>query len=259
MKNDGYALITGASRGLGMAFARALAQRHCNLVLVARSPEPLHALASELRRDAPISVIAIQLDLSAPGAAQILAEQLSRGGIPIELLVNNAGFGLRGEFRANSLTRQLEMLRLNNQAIVELTYSLLPGMLERGQKGIINISSTAGFQPIPFASAYSATKAFLTTFSLALEQELRAAGVSVVTLCPGRLHKQQNGDSGQPVKEKWTSICQSPEQVVEEALRVLANGGGLSVPGALNKFSVFAQRLIPRKFVPRLVAKLSKA
>jgi uncharacterized protein len=259
MKNDGYALITGASRGLGMAFARALAQRHCNLVLVARSPEPLHALASELRRSAPISVIAIQLDLSASGAAQILAEQLSRGDIPIELLVNNAGFGLRGEFRSNSLTRQLEMLRLNNQAIVELTYSLLPGMLERGQKGIINISSTAGFQPIPFASAYSATKAFLTTFSLALEQELRATGVSVVTLCPGRLHKQQNGDSGQPVKEKWASICQSPEQVVEEALRVLANGGGLSVPGALNKFSVFAQRLIPRKVVPRLVAKLSKA
>jgi uncharacterized protein len=259
MKNDGYALITGASRGLGMAFAHALAQRHCNLVLVARSPEPLHALASELRRSAPISVIAIQLDLSTSGAAQILAEQLLRGGIPIELLVNNAGFGLRGEFRANSLTRQLEMLRLNNQAIVELTYSLLPGMMERGQKGIINISSTAGFQPIPFASAYSATKAFLTTFSLALEQELRAAGVSVVTLCPGRLHKKQNGDAGQTVKEKWASICQSPEQVVDEALRVLANGGGLSIPGALNKFSVFAQRLIPRKIVPRLVAKLSKA
>jgi short-subunit dehydrogenase len=259
MKNDGFALITGASRGLGMAFARALAQRHCNLVLVARSPEPLHAFANELRRAHPVSVVAIQVDLSTAGAGQILAEQLSSGGIRIELLVNNAGFGLRGDFCANSLPRQLEMLRLNNQAIVELTYSLLPGMLERGQKGIINISSTAGFQPIPFASAYSATKAFLTTFSLALEQELRAAGVSVVTLCPGRLHKKQNGDSGEPVKEKWASICQSPEQVVEEALRVLANGGGLSIPGALNKFSVFAQRLIPRKIVPRLVAKLSKA
>jgi uncharacterized protein len=258
MKNDGFAFITGASRGLGMAFARALAERHCNLVLVARSPEPLRTFANELRRAHPVSVVAIQVDLSTAGAGQILAEQLSRGGIPIELLVNNAGFGLRGEFRANSLTRQLEMLRLNNQAIVELTYSLLPGMLERRQKGIINISSTAGFQPIPFASAYSATKAFLTTFSLALEQELRGAGVSVVTLCPGRLHKQ-NGDSGQPVTEKWASICQSPEQVVEEALRVLEKGGGLSIPGALNKFSVFAQRLIPRRIVPRLVAKLSKA
>ena len=150
------------------------------------------------------------------------------------------------------------MLRLNNQAVVELTYSLLPGMLERRQKGIINISSTAGFQPIPFASAYSASKAFLTTFSLALEQELRRAGVTVVTVCPGRLRKTQNGGPDQ-ARAKWAGIYQAPEEVVEEALRVLANGGGLTVPGALNKFSVFAQRLIPRKVVPRLVAKLSKA
>ena len=259
MKNDGFAVITGASRGLGMEFARALAERHYNLVLVARSVEPLHAFAAELRRSAPVAVVAIQADLSAPGAGQILAEQLAQGGIPVELLVNNAGFGLRGEFRDLSLSRQLEMLRLNNQAIVELTYSLLPGMLERRQKGIINISSTAGFQPIPFASAYSATKAFLTAFSLALEQELRRAGVAVVTVCPGRLLKKQNGDSAQQVKGKWAGIYQSPEDVVRDALRVLANGGGLTVPGALNKFSVFAQRLIPRKVVPRLVAKMSKA
>jgi uncharacterized protein len=259
MKNDGYALITGASRGLGMEFARALAERHYNLVLVARSAEPLHAFAAELRRSAPVAVVAIQVDLSAPGAGQILAEQLSRGGIPVELLVNNAGFGLRGEFRDLSLPRQLEMLRLNNQAIVELTYSLLPGMLERRQKGIINISSTAGFQPIPFASAYSATKAFLTAFSLALEQELRSSGVTVVTVCPGRLLKKQSGDAAQPVKGKWAGVYQSPEDVVRDALRVLANGGGLTVPGALNKFSVFAQRLIPRKVVPRLVARMSKA
>jgi uncharacterized protein len=258
MKNDGFALITGASRGLGMAFARALAQRHCNLVLVARSPEPLHAFANELRRAHPVSVVAIQVDLSTAGAGQILAEQLSSGGIPIELLVNNAGFGLRGEFRANSLPRQLEMLRLNNQAIVELTYSLLPGMLERPRKGIINISSTAGFQPIPFASAYSATKAFLTTFSLSLEHELRGTGVSVVTVCPGRLRKTQNGGPDQ-ARAKWAGIYQSPEEVVDDALRVFANGGGLTVPGALNKFSVFAQRLIPRRVVPRLVATMSKA
>jgi short-subunit dehydrogenase len=259
MKYDGFALITGASRGLGMAFARALAERHCNLVLVARSAEPLHALANELRRSTPISVVAIQIDLSAPGAGQLLTEQLSNGEIPIDLLVNNAGFGLRGEFRGLSIRQQLEMLRLNNQAIVELTYSLLPRMLERREKGIINISSTAGFQPIPFASVYSATKAFLTAFSLALEQELRSAGVSVVTVCPGRLHKNGNDESEQRARGKWAGIYQSPDEVVEDALRVLANGGGLTVPGALNKFSVFAQRLIPRSLVPRLVAKFSKA
>ena len=259
MKYEGFALITGASRGLGMAFARALAERHCNLVLVARSAEPLHALANELRRSTPISVVAIQVDLSFPGAVQTLTEQLSNGETPIDLLVNNAGFGLRGEFRGLSIPRQLEMLRLNNQAIVELTYSLLPRMLERQQKGIINISSTAGFQPIPFASVYSATKAFLTAFSLALEQELRSAGVAVVTVCPGRLHKNGSNESEQRARRKWAGIYQSPNEVVEDALQVLANGGGLTVPGALNKFSVFAQRLIPRSLVPRLVAKFSKA
>src|SRR6266852_2508520 len=259
MKYDAFALITGASRWLGMAFARALAERDYNLVLVARSAEPLHALANELRRSTPVSVIAIQADLSFPGAGQVLAEQLSKAEIPIDLLVNNAGFGLRGEFRGLSIRQQLEMLRLNNQAIVELTYSLLPRMLERQQKGIINISSTAGFQPIPFASIYSATKAFLTTFSLALEQELRDAGVSVVTVCPGRLRKSQNGESEERVRGNWAGVYQSPDEVVEAALRVLANGGGLTVPGALNKFSVFAQRLIPRRVVPRLIAKISRA
>ena len=242
-----------------MSFARALAERHCNLVLVARSAEPLHAFANELRRSHPVSVIAIQVDLSSPGAAEILAEQLSGGDIPIELLINNAGFGIRGEFRGLSLSRQLEMLRLNNQAIVELTYSLLPRMLERRQKGIINISSTAGFQPIPFASAYSASKAFLTTFSLALEQELRAEGVTVVTVCPGRLRKSENAGSSRRVRGEWAGVYQSHEEVVLDALRVLAKGGGLTVPGALNKFSVFVQRLIPRRLVPRMVAKLSKA
>jgi short-subunit dehydrogenase len=242
-----------------MAFARALAERHCNLVLVARSAEPLDAFANELRRSTPVSVIAMQADLSSPGAGQVLTEQLSKGKIPIDLLVNNAGFGLRGEFRGLSISRQLEMLRLNNQAIVELTYSLLPRMLERQQKGIINISSTAGFQPIPFASVYSATKAFLTAFSLALEQELRSARVAVVTVCPGRLYKNGNDESEQRAPGKWAGIHQSPDEVVEEALQVLASGGGLTVPGALNKFSVFAQRFIPRRLVPRLVAKFSKA
>jgi short-subunit dehydrogenase len=258
MNQNGFTLVTGASRGLGMAFARELAESHHNLVLVARSPEPLHAFASELRRSKLVAVIDIQIDLSSPGAGQSLAEQLSSSGIPIDLLVNNAGFGLRGEFRNLSLPQQLDMLRLNNQAVIELTYSLLPGMLERRQKGIINISSTAGFQPIPFASAYSATKAFLTTFSLALEQELRACGVTVVTVCPGRLHKNPQSASEQPVRGSWAGIYQSPEEVVRDALRVLANGGGLTVPGALNKFSVFAQRLIPRKLVPRMVAKMSR-
>jgi len=242
-----------------MAFARELADRHHNLVLVARSIEPLEALASELRQSNPITVFVVESDLCRPGAGQRLAAQLASRDVPIDLLINNAGFGMRGEFRDLSLLRQLEMLRLNNEAIVELTYSLLPMMLQRPQKGIINVSSTAGFQPIPFASVYSATKAFVTTFSLALEQELRSTGVSVVTVCPGRLRKSHPGDAKQPGRAQWPGIVQSAEVVVDDALRVLSSGGGLTVPGALNKFSVFAQRLIPRKLVPQMIARMSRA
>lgn len=259
MKHDAFALVTGASRGLGMAFARELAERRQNLVLVGRSVEPLNALASELRKSKAITVVTLPMDLASPGAGPKLAKALSDSGLRINLLVNNAGFGLRGEFRNLDLARQLEMLRLNNEAIVELTYSLLPSMLEQRYKGIINVSSTAGFQPIPYASLYSATKAFLTTFSLALEQELRAFDVTVVTVCPGRLRANDHPGSVQPSRNKWAGVSQTHEEVVRSVLRTLEKGGGLTVPGALNKFGVFAQRLIPRRFIPRLVAKMSRA
>lgn len=259
MKQDVFTLVTGASRGLGMAFARELTQRHQNLILVGRSLETLSAFACELRKAKPITVVALPTDLASPGAGQRLAQAISDCNLRINLLVNNAGFGLRGEFWTLDVGRQVEMLRLNNEAIVELTYNLLPSLLEQRYKGIINVSSTAGFQPIPYASLYSATKAFLTTFSLALEQELRAYGVTVVTVCPGRLRPNANGSAAQPAKGRWAGVTQTHQEVVRNALRALEKGGGLTVPGALNKFSVFAQRLIPRRFVPRLVAKLSRA
>ena len=259
MKDSAFALVTGASRGLGMAFARELAERKQNLILVARSTECLNAFAAELRRTKPIRVVALPIDLTAPFAGQKLAQALSDCNLGVNLLVNNAGFGLRGEFRSLDVGRQVEMMRLNNAAAVELTYSLLPSLLEQRYKGIINVSSTAGFQPIPYASLYSATKAFLTTFSLALEQELRTYDVTVVTVCPGRLRPNGNAGTAQAAKRKWASVTQTQEEVVLDALRTLERGGGLTVPGALNKFSVFAQRLIPRKLVPRLVAKMSRA
>ena len=258
MKHDAFALVTGASRGLGMAFARELAARHQNLVLVARSLEPLNALASELRHSNSVSVVTLQMNLASPGAGQRLAQALSDGNLPINLLVNNAGFGLRGEFRTLELRRQLEMLHLNNEAVVELTYGLLPSMLEQRYRGIINVSSTAGFQPIPYASLYAATKAFVTTFSLALEQELRAHNVTVVTICPGRLRANESSVSAQASSGRWAGASQTHVEVVQDALRTLEKGGGLTVPGALNKFTVFAQRLIPRRLIPRLVAKMSR-
>src|SRR3977135_3147516 len=187
MTRPGYALVTGASRGLGRCFARSLAERKQNLVLVARSTEKLETLTEELRSAHGVSVESIPFDLSAPGAGQQLADELTRRELEIDLLVNNAGFGDQGRFQELSLERQLQSINLQNATAVELTHRLLPAMIERNQGGLITVSSMAGFQPIPFASVYSATKAFLTTFSLALEAEVKRYGVRVVTVCPGRL------------------------------------------------------------------------
>ncbi|HEX3279616.1 MAG TPA: SDR family NAD(P)-dependent oxidoreductase, partial [Pyrinomonadaceae bacterium] len=174
-----YALITGASKGLGKYFARALAARKQNLILVARSKDRLEGLASELRDSQGILAEPWETDLALPGAGFQLAEKLRARNFQVELLVNNAGFGERGNFWDLPLERQLQMIHLQNTAVVEMTYQLLPAMIKAGRGSIINISSLAGLQPVPYAAIYSATKSFLITFSMALREELRPTGVKV--------------------------------------------------------------------------------
>jgi hypothetical protein len=254
-----FALVTGASKGLGKYFARALAARKQNLVVVARSLEKLEALASELRDLHGILVEPIELDLSAPGAGLELAQKLRDRNIQIELLVNNAGFGERGKFLELSLERQLQMIHLHNTAVVELTYKLLPPMIKQGQGGIINVSSMAGFQPVPFAAMYSATKSFLTTFSMALREELRPTGVKVVTICPGRLRVDPEDSDALETRQKVPGREQSHEDIVDETLKKLDSGGGLVIPGRLNRLTVRGQRLMSLNAVPKIVARISKA
>jgi hypothetical protein len=258
MTDLNFALVTGASQGLGRAFARALAARKQNVVLAARSRDKLEHLADELKRSHSIAAEVLEFDLASPSAGSRLVERLHDRNLRVNLLVNNAGFGLRGEFRNLTLQRQMEMLQLNNAAVVELTHSLLPSLIERGRAGIVNVSSTAGFQPIPYASLYAATKSFLMSFSLGLQEELRSCGVSVVTLCPGRILADSPPGEAKNGKRKAGFIYQSSEEVVRETLESLAKGGGLVIPGFVNKFSVFAQRLIPRRVVPKLVARMSR-
>lgn len=253
-----YALVTGASRGLGRCFARALAARQQNLVLVARSGDKLEALRHELQTGYGIQVASISLDLALPGAGQRLADELTARGLEIDLLVNNAGFGDQGRFLQLPLARQLEAINLQNAAVVELAYRLVPAMIERKQGGVITVSSLAGFQPIPFAAVYSATKAFLTTFSLALDAEVYRSGVRVVTLCPGRLRVAEEDLENDNERKKFPGGEQSHEDVVNEALRALDRGGGLVIPGAVNKFAAFAVRFVPRGKVARLIKKISK-
>jgi short-subunit dehydrogenase len=258
MKNPSFALVTGASQGLGKVFAHALAARKQNVILVARSKDKLEALANELRWSRSVFAEVLDFDLASASAGSRLVRQLQDRNLQVNLLVNNAGFGVRGEFQTLTLQRQMEMVSLNNAAVVELTYSLLPALMQHPHAGIINVSSTAGFQPIPYASLYAATKSFLTNFSLGLQEELRSSRVSVVTLCPGRILSQ--GQNGEPKNgnRKFSFVYQLPEDVVREALESLANGGGLVIPGFVNKLSIFAQRLIPRRAVPALVSKMSR-
>jgi len=254
----GYALVTGASRGLGRCFARSLAARKKNLVLVARSGAKLEALARELRTAHDIQVESIVFDLSRNGAGQHLADELTRHGLQIDLLINNAGFGDQGRFNELPLERQVEAINLQTITVVELTHRLLPAMIERKSGGIITISSMAGFQPIPFASVYSATKAFLTTFSLALEAEVKSRGVRVVTVCPGRLRVAPEDVESSGERKKFPGGEQTHEEVVAEALRALERGSGLVIPGGMNKLAAFAERFVPRSKVARLVKKISK-
>lgn len=257
MTQPRYALVTGASRGLGKYFARALAARQHHVVLVARNNDRLATLAAELEKTHGIRAETIVLDLASPGAGGRLAEQLAARDLKIDLLVNNAGFGDQGEFLKLPLARQLEMINLQNATVVELTYKLLPAMIEQRRGGIINVSSMAGFQPIPYATVYSATKSFLTTFSLALEAEMRRYKVAVVTVCPGRLRADtEEPDEGE--RKKVPGGEQSHDDVVHLALRRLDRGGGLVIPGAMNKFAAFAVAFAPRSRVARLIGKMTK-
>jgi uncharacterized protein len=255
MAQDAFTLITGASSGIGECFARALAPRGRNLVLVARSEEKLQKLAAELRAQHGARVEVIPADLAVRNAASQLVAAFEARACPIDLLINNAGFGARGEFWKLPLEHQSAMIALNINALVELTYLLLPGMIERHRGAIINVSSTVSFMPMPYTTTYAATKAFVTSFSMGLAEELRPYGIPVVTLCPGST--QTNFFiAGKYGVRNLPGGMQAPEAVVAAALDRLARGGGLVVPRFMNKLAVAMPRLLPREIVAKFAAKI---
>ncbi|HXH50089.1 MAG TPA: SDR family oxidoreductase [Terriglobia bacterium] len=258
MSPNFYSLITGASSGIGECFARELAVRGKNLLLVARSADKLGALAGELKTTHGILAEPLPMDLSEPGAGDHLSRQVGQRGFGINLLINNAGFGARGKFWELPLVRQTALMRLQIEALMELTFHLLPGMIERRQGGIINVSSMTGFQPIPYATAYAATKAFMTSFSMGLREELKPYKVAVVTLCPGGTQTNFVNIGAREGRHKFPGGPQPPEEVVNDALKQLQRGGGLVVPRFVNKASVFSQRFLPRETVAKLLARMSK-
>lgn len=245
------ALITGASSGFGEVFARKLAARGHDVVLVARRRDRLEQLASELSEKIGVGAEVIQADLSQDGEVSPVEERLRAGDI--DLLVNNAGFGTAGEFAHLPLERELEEVDLNVRAVVRLTHAALGPMIAHRRGGIINVASMAGFQPIPNMATYAATKAFVLHFSEAVHEEVKRHGVVVTALCPGPVKtefQQVSGvDEARVPPMGWVSV----DSVVESALRALASRRAMTVPGALNKAGVMAVRLMPR-FVVRRVA-----
>src|SRR5512137_1041621 len=178
-------LVTGASSGIGLELARCFAADGCRLVLVARKGNVLEALATDLRKAHKIQAQVITTDLAHPDAPARLLAHLQAAGLKVDVLVNNAGFGAQGRFAELPLQRQLEMLQVNITSLTHLTRLLLPGMIERHRGGILNVASTAAFQPGPGMAVYYATKAYVLSFTEALAEELAGTGVTVTALCPG--------------------------------------------------------------------------
>lgn len=245
MKSKDFAgktvLITGASMGIGESFARELARRGAHLVLVARSRERLEQLASELG-----GAQVVALDLARPGAPLELRDAVR--DIGIDLLINNAGFGSYGAFTEVARETQREQLDLNCGALVELTHLFLPQLTQR-QGGVINVASTAAFQPVPFMAVYGATKAFVLSFSEALWAEYRPKGVRILALCPGATETPFFRRAGEAAAFGKKA---SPEAVVRVGLDAYAKNRSFAIQGLLNAFNAWVSRLFPRELVAKI-------
>jgi short-subunit dehydrogenase len=251
------ALITGASGGIGHELAKLFAKDHYNLVLVARSTAKLAQVADELQRQFGISAKAVPLDLTSGPAPQFLFDQLQREGIAIDILVNNAGYGVFGEFAKIPLEEELGQIQLNVTTLTHLTKLFVGPMVERRWGKILNVASTAGFQPGPLMAVYYATKAYVISFSEALANELKDSGVTVTCLCPGVTDTGFQGRAGTEKTLLFKSLRpMSAKTVARDGYRGLMAGKTLVVSGFRNWLLTESLRISPRKLVTAVSRKL---
>jgi len=246
-------LITGASTGIGAAFARKLAARGRNVLLVARSEDKLIALCNELGRLTSIRAQYLALDLQQPDAGAQLFDETKKRELEIEMLINNAGFGSMGDFARLDLDRELEMIQLNVRALVDLTHRFIVPMRERKRGTIINVASTAAFQAVPFMATYAATKAFVLSFSEAIAEENRPHGIHVMALCPGVT--ETNFFEASKIDRPPMRTIQTAEEVVDAALRAMDRQKTVAISGWTNWLVVEAERFVPRSTVRKVAAK----
>jgi short-subunit dehydrogenase len=251
---DGWALITGASAGLGAVFAGELARRGMNLVLTARREDRLRELGAALATEHGVQVRSVPADLADRAAPAALWQAASEGRA-IDLLVNNAGFGAQGFFTDVPAARQAEMVDVNCTAVLHLAHLALGEMTRRRAGGIINVASIAAFQPVPTLATYAATKAFVLSLSQALHEEARGSGVRVLALCPGRTPTEFQRVAGTgPVEDAFG--LRSPEAVVRSALVAFEQDRAYAVPGLENYLASWLTRLLPGAPVTRLLKRL---
>ncbi|MDP5339552.1 MAG: SDR family oxidoreductase [Nodularia sp. (in: cyanobacteria)] len=255
------ALITGASSGIGKAFAQELATRQTNLVLVSRSAEKLNQLAKQLKDQYQIQVDVIVKDLTELDAPAAVFDATKSQGLTIDLLINNAGFGDYGDFVESDRERQIKIIQLNVLALVDLTHKFLPPMRQRHSGGIINVSSITAFQPIPYLSVYAASKAFILSFSEALWAENRPYGVRVLATCPGPIETNFFVEANFPTTlARNTDKAYSCEEVVRESLKALANSQPTLVMGDIKtQIRSTLARLVPRKILLNMLARHFKS
>lgn len=258
MKDKKFTLITGASSGIGLELAKIAARKGQNLILVARSKEKLSNIAKNLHELDKVSVIVISMDLEKPDSPRKLFDYITKKELNIENLINNAGFGTYGDFTKLDLEVEENMIQLNVTTLVELCHLFLKS-IEKNKGRILNVASTAAFQPIPYMATYAATKAFVFSFSEALNLELKKSGVSVTALCPGptkthfenRAHMQKTGlFSG--------SNVMSPQEVAEIGFRAMMKRKSSVVAGATNKVGVLAAKLVPASTSASLAKRIMK-
>ena len=249
-----WAVVTGASAGIGMTLARQLAAGGAHLILTARRKDRLDELAARLHAEHGVSVEVSVADLAQPGAPEALFAFTKGKGIAVDVLINNAGFGAYGAFEEIPLHRQLEMVQVNVAAVVQLTHLYLPAMLERRRGYILILASTAGFQAVPYIAAYAATKSFDLFFAEALAEEVRARGVNVTALCPGATSTEFQQVAEQP--DYAFRSPESPEAVARVGLDALAKGKPVVISGARNFVMQQSQRLAPRRLVTSMAARI---
>lgn len=251
------ALITGASRGIGRALALGLAQRGYDLLLVARSADQLQAVAQEAQARHQRQAHVLALDLTHPeAAAQVASWAAHQAPEGLAVLVNNAGYGLWGRFEQLNLEEQLNMLQLNLNLPVQLTYALLP-LLRRAARGyVLNVASTAAYQAVPSLTLYAASKAFLLSFSRGLRYELKGSGVSVTCLSPGATTTDfgNRAGMGTELQAVANKVSMTAGQVAEAGLKALFAGRAEFIPGVLNKVSAGLTSLVPKPIVEKIAA-----